>query len=272
MAPRAAAPPSPRGALCAFAQVQLSSVLPASFPHHSSLRNASHRDRARPGACRVHPGHSRMVLFSPQRNGRCLSLGSQSRKYVGSSNKAGGFSAVPQGTLGAHFTLGAAGPCLFLSPPTWASPPAVPTPTLAGPHRAPPPQRGSGRREFPPLRPPLSPQAQALHFRCLKFRGLGPGPTQGRGEAQSPHLSCTSADRGAPGWCVDRSPRPVLHLRPCAHGARPQPRPGRMRGAPRGTRPLLGDRSPWGLRRVSQALPAPRLLSDGLPSRNHTAQ
>lgn len=44
-------------------------------------------------------------IFFHQRNRGCPSLGPQTRKTVVASNKAGGFRAVPTGTLGAHFVL-----------------------------------------------------------------------------------------------------------------------------------------------------------------------
>ena len=45
----------------------------------------------------------RGFIFFHQGNRGCPSLGPQTRKTVGASNKAGGFRAVPTGTLGAHF-------------------------------------------------------------------------------------------------------------------------------------------------------------------------
>lgn len=44
-------------------------------------------------------------FFFHQRNRGCPRLGPQTRKTVVASNKAGGFRAVPTGTLGAHFAL-----------------------------------------------------------------------------------------------------------------------------------------------------------------------
>ena len=71
-------------------------------------------------------------IFFHQGNRGCPSLGPQTRKTVGASNKAGGFSAVPTGTLGARFTLGAAHPTPVLAFSSLTSPPAAspPLPSL----------------------------------------------------------------------------------------------------------------------------------------------
>lgn len=64
--PRAAGPSC--GAVRALAGGRLGSVLPASVPHHTSLRNASHRDEARPGALQKAPRpFSRGFIFSPEK-------------------------------------------------------------------------------------------------------------------------------------------------------------------------------------------------------------
>lgn len=192
---------------------------------------------------------------------------------MGASNKAGGFSAVAQGTLGAYFILSAASP-----PPHPAS--AFPSliyyisisqscsPANLSPHSS--ILRGGRPTEFSSL----SPKVKVLNFTVPKIL-LSNLPKPGRVWGKAQESAFLTSVQGAPHpsrfVCKPDSPggqRPTgshwLFTLAVQKAARPTA----------GTGSLFDD--PWSSRvcviKFTSLHLTPRLPSDGFLSRNHTVQ